>query len=101
MRAFAIHSEILNLEEDSKWTEWHIITHRWWVMACVLLLRQFYRYFCNRYIGERLRLGALSKGICQSVNGFTLSALCVIADRYFHPSKIPHEVVGTSEHSCI
>ena len=90
MRAPANYSEILNLEEDSKWTEWYIITHRWWVMSCVLLLRQFDRNFCDRHIGERLRLGALSQSICQSINGFAFSSLCVITDGYFHATKIPH-----------
>ena len=67
MRAYAIYPEVLNLEEDSKRTEWYIIIGCWWIMTCVLLLWQLDRDFGNRYIRERLRFCAFSQCICQGI----------------------------------
>ena len=86
MRAYAIYPEVLNLEEDSKRTEWYIIVGCWWIMTCVLLLWQLDRDFGNRHIRERLRFCAFSQCICQGIDGSALSALCIIADCYFHAS---------------
>ena len=86
MRAYVIYPEILNLEEDSKRTEWYIVACCWWIMTCVLLLRQLDWDFGNRHIRKRLRFCAFSQRICQGNDGSALSALCIIADCYFHAS---------------